>query len=226
MSNFKTSISRRSRAHRKHHGPRDTCAALGSNALPLRSSPNAPHGLSTVARLSRVLRSAAMRACSAAALRVPRLDRLAGRAAADAELLKEVAQELARLDGCPSRRGGPLKGTQIRARAARCMTAEPAERASVLWRGPRERRAALTCAPAVRQRPESFSWSCHRRARPRGAAHERHHGRMQRGCSAGLEGGRAWRPRRHVLHEEPHRAQKKAEGETHATRRTACSRLS
>ena len=141
---------------------------------------------------------------------VPRLDRLAGRAAADAELLEGSSSQelqLARLDGCLSRRGGPLKGTQIRARAARCMTAEPAERASELWRGPRERRAAMTCAPGARQRPKSFSWSCHRRAGPRGAAHERHHGRRQRGCSAGLEGGRTWRPRRHVLHEEPQGAE-------------------
>ena len=51
-------------------------------------------------------------------------------AAAVAELLEEEAQELARLDSCPPRKGGPREGTQIRARAARCITAEPAERAS------------------------------------------------------------------------------------------------
>ena len=50
--------------------------------------------------------------------------------AAVAELLEEEVQELARLDGCPPRKGGPREGTKIRARAARCMTAEPAERAS------------------------------------------------------------------------------------------------
>ena len=36
----------------------------------------------------------------------------------------------AAVDCCPLGRGGPPKGTQIRARAARCITAEPAERAS------------------------------------------------------------------------------------------------
>ena len=51
-------------------------------------------------------------------------------AAAVAELLEEEAQELARLDSCPPRKGGPREGTQIRARPARCMTAEPAECAS------------------------------------------------------------------------------------------------